>query len=373
MTYDTMPTLRKWQSDSSVALATRDKDIVLKRIDQQLDNLNKAADAAQKFICLSDLYFMADYWLKIYKSNSLMEKGRAPAMQALFTRAAYDMCTTFNCTINGLPRELELMWGREMTAGGVKRDLLDQCAEYITRADAAKYKVYFKNGLAYQFPWWNHTLAWRRQLVNSRFAYDPQAVVLTANRPGALPNRDYGFFVLTMSRDLYMAKHRPGAPASNGNRANMGFYHSAYTAGEPIACAGTMLIHDGVISRVRFDSGHYQPHNNNALALVMALRMWGVNVDRIAFEDFNARLLGTDPYSPVQDPDVGTARYILKHTDALHKLLRQRDQTIADNQSAFARRPAANPDPNVTGPNPRDWWGNRPHQPDARPPGIKKF
>jgi hypothetical protein len=368
MTYETLPSLHKWQGDSSVALKVRHNDVVLKRIDNLLEHIHAAKSSADRFIFLSDLYFTTDYWLKTFPGNALMEKGREKAVHALFTRAAFDLCDTFDCTINGLPRELELMWGREMSAGGVHKDLVLNHAEYITRAEAAKFKVYFKGGRAFQYPWWAPANKWTRVLAESRHAFDQQAFVLASRKPGAYPNNDYGFFILTMGRDLYMTKHRAGGDN------NPGFFHSSYTGGDPIACAGTMLIRAGVIQRIRFDSGHYQPHANSARNLVMALRMRAVPVDTVAFEDFNGYPLGYDASKgAAQDPDIGTVRYVLRATSTMPFLSAGRDKTLGDNQAAFGRRPAANPDPSVQGPDPRSWWGNRPRQPDVQPPPIKKI
>jgi hypothetical protein len=53
-----------------------------------------------------------------------------------------------------------------------------------------------------------------------------------------------------------------------------------------VQCSGTMLIESGVIKRIRINSGHYQPGVSNLRALVMALRMWGVPMGRIVFEDY---------------------------------------------------------------------------------------
>jgi len=53
-----------------------------------------------------------------------------------------------------------------------------------------------------------------------------------------------------------------------------------------VQCSGTMLIESGVIKRIRINSGHYQPGVSNVRALVMALRMWGVPMGQIVFEDY---------------------------------------------------------------------------------------
>lgn len=197
-----------WESDSSVFLATRKKDIVLDRIDHLIEAYHKSVEAAKKFIFLSDIFMTADYWLEMIamqqfnpKVSLEMEKGREKAMWPLYRCAAAQLCKAFSCTINGLPRELELMWGRSLRWCGVDVDMKKQCAEYITRAEAAQYRLWFRNDRAYQMPWWNTSGGNKPQLADSYHAYDAAAMTKRIDA------KNYGFFVLTMSRDLYMAKH----------------------------------------------------------------------------------------------------------------------------------------------------------------------
>src|SRR5262249_17147485 len=156
---------------------------------------------------------------KVFKTNSKMEKKREPAVYALFGRVAEDLCDGFGCTINGLPRELELMWGRGLTEDGTWVDVNCNLAHYITRREAAKYRLWFKNGKAYMLPWYNPSVPKPKlELAESRHAYAKEAL------PGKNKDcTDYGFFVLTMSRDLYMNKHN----ITDGHGPN-GFYHSSY-------------------------------------------------------------------------------------------------------------------------------------------------
>ena len=373
MTYNRIPSLHNWQSDSSVALAARKDDIILRRIDDLLDHYHRTVDESRRLIFLTDLYMTADYWLKTYEDNPRMENKRLPAVTALHACAAHKLCAAFKCTINGLPRELELMWGRELSKAGLKVDAVYNYAEYITRAAAQQYRLLFKAGKAYQLPWFDKTAPPGPVLAESKYAFDEKAFVLASKKPGALSNKDYGFFVLTMGRDLYMAKHRAVEKDPNTGAVQQGFYHSSYVAGDPIICSGTMLIQQGVIERIRFDSGHYQPHANNYRALVMALRMWNVPLEHVAFEDFDGYLLGTDRSKAVQDPRVGTVDYVLTLTDDIKKLIEHRNATLAANQDAYAARPGANPDPSVKSPDPRSWWGNRPRQADVAPPPVRKM
>jgi hypothetical protein len=348
MKYDKLPSYSTWQKDSSVTFAIRKHDIVLDRIDGLLEHYWTTKDSSQQFIFLCDLYFTLDYWLKVCKTNTRMEKGREPAVFALFARVVEDLCASFGCTINGLPRELELMWGRELSAPGVNVDIVRNQAEYITRAQAAQYRLFFKNGKAYMLPWYYPSVSKPKlELAESRHAYVKEAQV----RSGDAVN--YGFFVLSMSRDLYMAKHRMFD--SNGPK---GFYHSSYVAGEPVQCSGTMLIERGKIRRVRLNSGHYMPQLNNLRALIMALRMWGVPVNDIVFEDFKGNPIGTK----------GSVMDVVEATNNRTALNQGREKTVADNQLAFNRKPS--PDMSKS-PDPRTWWGNRPRQPEVAPPALR--
>jgi hypothetical protein len=67
-----------------VALAWRANDPVLKRIDELVRAYALAPDDGAELYIASDLFFTLDYWLKVYKKKSKMEKGREPAVMALY-------------------------------------------------------------------------------------------------------------------------------------------------------------------------------------------------------------------------------------------------------------------------------------------------
>lgn len=351
MKYTAVPSPTKFQSDSSVSFAVRKQDIVLHRIDQLLEARWCTKDAAKRFIYLSDIFFTADFWLKSFQTNTSMEKKRETAVYALYAVCAEELCAFFGCTINGLPRELEFMWGRNMSACGVHVDIVQDRAKYISRAEAAQYKLKFKNGKAYMLPWHRSSDAKAKlELCDSKHAYTKEAQVM-----GGLPADDYGFFVLSMSRDLYMAKH-----FASGQNGPKGFYHSSYIGGDSVACSGTMLIVNGVIKRIRTNSGHYQPHANNIRTLIMALRMWGVPLEKVVFEDFKGNIIGKS----------GSVQEIVDDTNKLATLKTGHNKTIADSKSAFDRKPT--PDLSQR-PDPRQIWGNRPYMPDVQPPPVRNL
>ncbi len=334
-----IPNHSQWQNVSSVTFAIRQKDDTLRRIDYLIklyeENEREVGlssyDKTKKLMMTCDLYFTTDYWLKMYKTDRRMESKRAPAVYALFERAAWQLCDMFDCSINGLPRELELLWGREMTAGGVYVDEICGVAEYLTRTEAARHRVWFKEGKAY------HVFDGKKQLVDSKRCYVPEAMVVNCK-----PAIDYGFFVLPMSRDLYMAKHRSYEPITK----QPGFYHSSYVAGSPVMCSGTMLIKNGVIERIRLNSGHYKPLFNNALALKFALEMWQVNIRNIVFEDYTGQPIGGGG-----SLDAGRLATILSNAEAFNSKRIDRSQQPAPG-SLWPNRPVFGADGTLL---PRNW------------------
>jgi hypothetical protein len=278
--YKDVPPLEQWKKDSSVALATRNKDQILVRIDELVDAIGRAADGGAWMYLATDLFFTLDYWLKIYKSNALMEKGREPALMALYKCVVNWLCFAFGCTVNVLPRELEYYFGRPMHAHGAKLDAALDCAKYLKRADVHKFKLFFKNGLIYQFPWWEPKAKFGQTkfvLANSSTASND--AVFDPNNYGY--RRDWGGFAMSMGRDIYMAKHHCTKDfGENGN-----FYHSSYLAGQPVMCAGTMLIRDGIMQGVSTDSGHYRPTQQHVVNLLLTLTMHGINLNTIDVQD----------------------------------------------------------------------------------------
>jgi hypothetical protein len=313
-TYTTVPTLAQWRSDSSVALATRSSDVILSRIDALVSAFNERPREFQVIVC--DLYFTIDYWLKYYKTNSKMEKGREPAMMVLFKVVVDYLCGMLNCNLWSLRHELDLVFGRELSTLGIKMDVQLKRARYLERAELEKYKIWFRGGLAYQWP--VQAGQGTRQLVNSASVYNPQAGQIDTD---ALPAVNYGSFVMSMDRDFYMARHAPG---SDDNKFD-GFYHSSYTGGKTVMAAGSMLIESGRIKRLRPDSGHYMPIDTNTLAVVQALIMVGAPIHNLIVEDH----LGENAQK--------AADFLQARAD-WGKLKQGREQNLQDQAAAQRRR-----------------------------------
>lgn len=308
--YTATPTLDQWKKDSSVSLATRSDDALLTRIDTLIDEYHKAADAMVKATLRVDLYFTLDYWLKAYKTTKGMNKGREPAVYGLYKYIVDRLCEFFACQVNILPRELELHFGKRLTFHGEKRDIQQEFATYLTRAQVAKYRITFKAGRAYMYVWpgKGKELDGREKTVLKEGRLKVvKADSSTASNPGVFgKDASWGGFAMSMGRELYMARHHCGegkaGPGENGN-----FYHSSYLGGDAVMCAGTMRIVDGLITDVANDSGHYQPTSDSFVALLEALRMHGVAVDQIRV---HAMIPGTWPvqYHRAKGADFLTAR-----------------------------------------------------------------
>ncbi|MFN7920351.1 MAG: hypothetical protein U0Q16_09655 [Bryobacteraceae bacterium] len=286
--YNSVPTLAQWEKDSSVTFAIRNNDQILKRIDFLVGSYNRAAgDDFARALIHADLYFVTDYWLKNCQRSGKMERGRQPAVYALFVCVVNELCQQFGVTVNVLPRELEMMFGRVLSDVGVKVDSEEERARYLKRKDIEKYRVWFKNGRAYQADWWKKNSKGRIKPVSSARAYNPKAFV-KSNDGTRFDNENYGPFIMTMGREIYMMTHNPGRYGEQE-----GIYHSSYLAGGAVSCAGSMLIVDGRIKRIRTDSGHYKPTPSNTLAFLLTLRMFGVPLEDVWVEDFEGRMAVT--------------------------------------------------------------------------------
>jgi hypothetical protein len=128
---------------------------------------------------------------------------------------------------------------------------------------------------------------------------------------------DFAYFVMTMGRDLYLRKHSLGH--QNGHDGN---YHSNYTGGGAVLCAGSMLIEGGVIKTVRSDSGHYKPTEQNMVSLLLALQMHGVDIRNVRVVNF----LGSQ---------VALAPEFIEANGDWTRFVDQRNIAPANNQSAF--------------------------------------
>ena len=278
-----MPRYQEWLL-LTAGVSNRRADTVMKYLDSLIQRLERHPVAYNCFLTTCDLFFTADYWLKV-------NRGYTPAhasMEDLYRLAVKRLCELFHCSVNVLPRELELMFGREMSYDGFKTDLIQGRARSATRDEMNQYRVVFKAGKAHQFPHWEPHPTEALKPVDSAHMYQKNVgLKRDANDVHCV---NFAYFVMTMGRDLYLRKHSLGREQKHD-----GNYHSNYTGGGAVLCAGSMLIEGGVIKTVRSDSGHYKPTEQNMVSLLLALQMHGVNIANVRVVNFRATQIALAP------------------------------------------------------------------------------
>jgi hypothetical protein len=308
VTYTRMPSVEKWMKDSSVMFAVRKKDIILVRIDELLTLFHtlKAGEPnvnALRIVVLADLFLTTNFWIArhhktdaIWKGgvkgtiNTQMERDRYPAILGLFGIVVDVLKKLFGVTRDvDVSNRMKEYFGRHMSSHGVTCDLDDEMAKYFTVKERALFRLCFKGGLAYQYRWWANPVTLELQRAYSIFSYTPVNRRVVAGGASNMGTPNYGGFIMTLDREIYMTKHLFDP---RGRGQNAGIFHSSYTQGDLVACAGTMLIEGGIIKAVRTDSGHYRTTEQNVVGLMMALRMYSVDIGRIYIFDYLNQPMG---------------------------------------------------------------------------------
>ncbi len=277
--YEAIPTLQKWQSDSSVTFAVRKQDKILVRIDALIARYHAAHGHGKiQSLILCDLFQTIEFWIKTYKGGSKwVEKGRYFPILNLFEGVVCQLKLVFKVNNDvAVSNCMKEMFAVGMDKSGCVTDE-NQDMKTFDEVQLTKYRVWFKGGLAYQLPWWDNSTSLRRQLANSSHGYLP------VSRGGAAQSLNYSGFVMTLSREIYMTKQDI---AKN-------HFHSSYNGGMRVTMAGTILIEDGRIHGVRTDSGHYQPGLHNAYTFLSALVMYQIDLKRINVYDFKNDFVAT--------------------------------------------------------------------------------
>lgn len=348
--YNATPTFAQWRADSHVGGAaagaagapdpTRPYDSILARIDTLLTtyHLPESQPVHTKIMLKIQLFFALDQWLKHHEHDrNAGDPLREPAVYGFYKYTALSLANSMSCGINALPEKLERLLGSRIGWGSHLNDVIYGHATYLTRAQAAKYRLSFENGRVMMWTWRDkategvdgfreirprNTNSMSLVLADSSTAYDAAAL------PGRI---GWGGFVLSMGRDFYMGRHHLGNH-TEGTHAN--FYHSTYLGGEPVLCAGTIRIEAGVVTGIANDSGHYKPHETSLLQALEALGTYvGLQQCKVWASDgrsmrpkgtadafiaangrWNANLLGvadpTKPWTKLQgDNDLNDVRY----------------------------------------------------------------
>jgi hypothetical protein len=290
--YHQIPSPAQFQKDSSVTLALRKSDKILTHVDWLLERYThytiSTTDWSMRRVILADLFLTCNYWIKLYhERHPRILKERYPAVLALFEAVVEKLGELLQCTKGQVAQALDEIYGRTMHAHGFEVDYKEGRAKYFSKAEAAIYRIRFQGGLAYQYEWWKPNFG--RKLVPA----ESERAFVEISRRGAngadraFTKKNFAGFVMTIERELYMAKHDIGT--SHGHD---GLFHSSYTKGQQVMMAGTMLIENGRIKAIRGDSGHYKPTEQNMAMLLQALGMFGVDLSRIELYSWDDRLIG---------------------------------------------------------------------------------
>jgi hypothetical protein len=258
-----------------------------------------------KLAVLGDLFFTTDYALKKCSRKDPAFVNCETDLMNVYKTIVDKLCRAFACSVNVLPQKLEEWWGRVLTKHGhhvdtqaVPTGAQPTVAQYLTRAEAEKYRLRFSGGTVYMrerskgnmadgiaTPLWvpadSSGIGW----TDARGMTAPQMMY-----PG------YAGFALSMSREFYMAHHRGCFNEKN-------FFHSSYLAGDSVLCTGTMEIRNGRVLNVANDSGHYQPTLDHLLNVAQTLKMQGCDLSQTIFHAVWASL---SPYAQSGAATVGT-------------------------------------------------------------------
>lgn len=297
ITYSEIPDSDTWAKDSSVMLAIRKNEPSLLRIDQLLEMYRFAPKNKPGVwgLILCDLFLTIEYWFSMReKFKGKVNEGRLPAMRALFEVTVAKLGPFF-ADRDGKPASapqvsnaMKLFVGAGMSNHGYLAD--DTMGfEKFTNEQVYSYRLWFKGGLAYQMPWWTANPAGHFELASSKHGYLPVRRPKAGHSQVADNLVGWAPFIMTLDRFIYMAKHDFDANRKSGN-----YFHSSYNNGQRVTMAGTMNIHNGQITGIRMDSGHYQPGLHNLVALIWALKMYGVDLKKISLLTYTGDWVNDD-------------------------------------------------------------------------------
>ncbi|MCA9151712.1 MAG: hypothetical protein KDA92_20550, partial [Planctomycetales bacterium] len=274
-----VPTTLEFQNDSDLKLVVMHKrvnDVILQRIDDLLDQYHayKSHQAKRhQILTLAFLYFSTEVWLK--KSEQLrtdVNSRRKPAVERLYRDVVSELSQLLGIEINMLPMWFEDVFGTGMVAHGFEVDMTQGMfpqirAEYFTREQLEKCRLYFLSGAAYV----------KRAGMLKRF--NSSLYSHGFNQP---ISENFSGYVLGRNGQFYCHEHRVGSGSDGG------FFHSGYFAGEPIICAGEIHVVNGEIREINNNSGHYRPSTTSLYTAVRLLEARGVNLNHVRVQSWEA-------------------------------------------------------------------------------------
>ena len=273
--YKAIPTVKQFQSDSSVTFAVRGEDKILKHLDWLLERYHlhsRKLNADLQRIILCEIFLGANYWIRAYhEKKPSMKKERYPAVLALFEAAVGQLSTLLRCSRPMVAIQIEEIFGRELMPEGAKTDAEPQTTpEYFTAMQLELYRIRFRAGRAHHAGLDATRPMHLTPLDTAPFFFEIARKGTDGKQ--ATMNKGWGPFVMTMEREFYMTKHWFDTPGHKN------IFHSSYTHGRAISAAGTMYAEHGIIKGVRPDSGHYKPLEHNIVSALLALQMFAVRM-----------------------------------------------------------------------------------------------
>jgi len=266
-----MPAKNQFQKDTEVLMefgqGARSSDAILKSVDGWLDryheNKRDGGGEARSIAILGKLYFSLDYWLRLcgMKSNQVNDR-RQEEVRMLYIFVVSSLCDVIRVPVNLLPSWLTATFGRSMGEHGAEIDLKNKAAHYYNIEHAAKFKLEFINGLAFQEDWRKN----QRTLILANsidISLDNEAIAA-----------GYSGYVIDLSGNFYTGPHKPDCKGQ-------GQYHSSYLGGMEVLCAGEIKIVNGRVEAINAESGHYKPTIDNLVTAVEFLDLNGIDINNV--------------------------------------------------------------------------------------------
>ena len=296
----------------------RGGDRILLNIDQLLDGFHQSREGPQQMAYLGKLLLTADKWLRVPPRNDLftrygnVEQFRASLLKRLMEETRLPE--------GGVRPWLEKTFGAFVSEPMAEQDRTTK-ATYYTAAEAEKYRLKFTNGAVWAQRWWENSLGLTRFDTEDHIRSLP--VAMTGRGDG---DTQPGFanYVLTIDGEFYSTFHRTG---------NKGRFHSAYTGGKPVHCAGEIKVTDGVVFHINNRSGHYTPGLYKLRDAVETLQLRGVDMAHLRVTVFEMKsegnFVGTQ-FSGREFLEAFPPRYIVAGNEPVQVVLNRRASGIQD-------------------------------------------
>jgi hypothetical protein len=265
-----VPTSAEFRSATNLAVAfsqKRSADPLFPRIELLLDQYQSATHSKEegagvRVSLLAKLYYALDRWLQMCDRGSQeVNSRRRPGVHSAYAAVVAQLSHEVRVPVNLLPGWLTQTFGRAMSEHGVEVDLTSSAANYIGRDKLIKFRLEFRNGMAFQEDFLhNNSSMIPADSKNIRGARDPI-------------HAGFSGYVCGMNGDFYSSPHMNGA-----NHKENGFFHSSYMGGAEVLCAGEIKLDRGYVKEINNDSGHYKPTVAHVVSAVEMLALNGVNL-----------------------------------------------------------------------------------------------